>query len=451
MSQPSPASVKEELCPTENGSFEIPSVNKEISAESAKTLKTSKNLVKTQCGAKTKALMKWKLHAKTIAKRQGSKQLAVPYHGLKEEVPKNTAGSGKQRRQSGKAGQGLRQQQHPSITSKTSKQVKQLSKLEGLSSDLTQNTKQRRLLTKSVRGDTIDDLQPTIDPFEFTDKEFDFALENVLCINNENEAAEGDIPLAQLANRTKQQGHSYLKAVKIQTQNYVKQAVQTKIKPNKLPVKAKSKGLGTKRNAKMKRQKLVNGKDRPQKVGTNGRVRHQKVGANGKDIPQKVGAKAKVIKRKLKADQDVESEGELESVLKIEDEVVCEADSATEQLQNKREKAIKPKKEATTASKIPQQKNKQKIKVKQKKTDDVKLKTRISGTKPVKRKAKKDVSGDDTSPIKRRKTRLAKKLAKEAKKIKVNGMKMFKNVCWCLCLNVFFTRTYYQKHMQGLH
>ena len=426
MSQPNPGSeqklVKEEVNGLKESSTSgVSLVDGVKPAQPPKSKKSVKNVVKTQSGAKTKALMRSKLHAKTIAKRQHAKQLLKQSEASKakskqsQEVSVSGKDSGKQKKQWTKLAQSppskVKHMRH--FTDAVSKE---LLHLEG-------STMKRRLLSKSTESenaysktkntikhaaqtkviDNVDDLQPTIDPFEFTDKEFDFALEHVLCINNENEAEDDDIPLAELALKTKQGGCTYMKAVKFKTQNTVTCVAETKVVPPKQIIKAKSKEAlkPAERGAKTKKEKLT----------------------GIKKIPQNVCKKGKVPRKRLKTDPTEGTRNETNGAEDIGSNMTNEDKVLPRKLGNKREEIFTSKrkmKEANSASKIPQQKNKQKFKAEERKTEEnMKEKSLISGIKPAKRKSKKEASGEEHSAVKRRKTRLSKKLAKEAKKNKM--------------------------------
>ena len=394
MGQPSPKQeerhIKEKRTLQEqSGSYEVNHVDETKAAQVVKFAIANKAVVKTQRGVKTKALMRSKLQEKAVAKKKANKEWNETVTSVQDskqgrvvsDFPKSTnqiAKTGSQRKQLFDLPWVRKQQKQPSPVLGRFKKL----------SDLQQTRVQNERLSEPSTRENTKNLQPTIDPFEFTDNEFESVLDHVICFNSANDILDDDLPLAELANQKRTEESNNMKAaVKGKSEKIRNRAFQA--------VRTSKKKVGSKSKLQMKKET----------VHVGNRTRKLK---NPKQLPLDESPEKMLSKKRQKGVK-------LETVTDMnKDQIELNSSvSASDTNKNMAEHNDNFKKKSVIG--IPEQNKMHKLKTKQR---DSKEKEQKLGNKLVKakRKAKEESVGQEHSPIKRRKTRLSRKLAKEAKK-----------------------------------
>ena len=394
MGKPSPKQeerhIKEKMTLQEqSGSYEVNHVDETKPAQVVKFPIANKTVVKTQHGVKTKALMRSKLQEKAVAKKKANKEWNETVSSVQDskqgrvvsDFPISTnqiAKTGSQRKQLIDLPWVRKQQKQPSPVFGRFKKL----------SDLPQTRVQNERLSEPSTRENTKNLQPTIDPFEFTDNEFESVLDHVICFNSANDILDDDLPLAELANQKRTEESNNMKAaVKGKSEKISNRAFQA--------VRTSKKKVGSKSKLQMKKETA--------RVGN--RTRKLK---NAKQLPHDKSAEKILSKKRHKGVK-------LETVTDMNRDQIelNSSEGASNTSKNISEHKDNFKKKSVT--RMPEQNKMQNLKIKQM---DPKEKQQKLGNKLVKakRKAKEENVGQEHSPIKRRKTRLSRKLAKEAKK-----------------------------------
>ena len=330
----------------------------------------AKKVSKTQQrGVKTKALMRSKLQEKAVAKRRANKQLLSSDQNCTQSEVADTSGNKKQ----------------PPDMSGASKQHKQFFTFHKRAKQRLnlENEKHSGQINETSPHQNIEDLQATIDPFEFTDNEFESVLDNVICFNSARDTFCDDLPLAELA-PTKIQRQSKNTAVRKDEakKNVSKQTLKAKAE---VRTKRKMQNKRTTEQADHRTKELKNTIQLPRSRNTKGFLKKGNKYEN---------SEAAVLMDSGKINGN------------------CELDETPGDVLQRRKGSYKKGPNA----KLPQRK-KQNSKLKQ---NDVRKNQRAVGKNLTKRKRKVTdaIGAEENSPIKRRKTRLSRKIAKEAKKNK---------------------------------
>ena len=371
------------------GSHDVNHINETKSAQVAKLAISNKTAVKTQRGVKTKALMRSKLQEKAVAKKKANKEWNQSVNSVQDSKQaevvsgflKNTAQmaeTGSQKKQLLDLPWAPKQQKQPSPGLGRFKKL----------SNLQQTRVKKERLTEPSTQENTKNVQATIDPFEFTDNEFESVLDHVICFNSANDIFEDDLPLAELANQKRtEESNNLTVVVKGKSEKIRKRAFQA--------VTTSKKKVGSVSKLQMKKEttRTVN---KTRKLKNANQLPHDE--STEKILPKK---RQKVVKLEVVTDMNKDQ---------IE---VGGSEGAAYANKNMSEHKDNLKKKSIT--KIPQQNKMQNLKIKQ---NNTKEKQQKLGNKLVKskRKVKEESLGQKNSPIKRRKTRLSRKLAKEAKK-----------------------------------
>ena len=242
----------------------------------------------------------------------------------------------------------------------------------------TTNNKQ---LTKPSTRENTENLQATIDPFEFTDNEFESVLDHVICFNSANDILDDDLPLAELANQKRTEESNNTKAAVKEKSEKIRNRTFQAVRTSKKKVRSKSK--------LQKKKETAYVGNRTRKLKNANQLPHD-------ESPEKILSKKRQKGVKLVTVTDVNM-----------DEMELNSSEGTSHT-NKNMSAHKDNFKKKSVTRIPEQNKVQNLKIKQR---DPKEKQQKS-----KRKAKEERVGQEHSSIKRRKTRLSRKLAKEAKK-----------------------------------
>ena len=394
MGQPSPKQeerhVKDKRTLQEqSGSYEVNHVDEAKPAQVVKFAIASKTVVKTQRGVKTKALMRSKLQEKAVAKKKAKKesnQLVTSVQDSKQgrvvsDFLKSTnqiAKTGSQKRNLFDLPWVPKQQKQPSPVLGRFKKF----------SNLQQTRVQNERLTEPSTRENTKNSQATIDPFEFTDNEFESVLDHVICFNSANDILDDDLPLAELANQERTEESNNMKAaVKGKSEKIRNRAFQA--------VRTSKKKVGSKSKLQKKKETAHVG-NRTRKLKTASQLPHD-------ESTEKILSKNRQKGVKLETVTDTNM-----------DQTESNSSERTPRT-NKNMSEHKENFKKKSATRIPEQNKMQNLKIKRR---DPKEKQQKSGNKLVKakRKAKEGSAGQEHSPIKRRKTRLSRKLAKEAKK-----------------------------------
>ena len=394
MGQPSPTQeerhIKEETTFQEqSGSYDVNPMNETKPAQVAKLAISNKIVVKTQRGVKTKALMRSKLQEKAVAKRKANKEWNQSVNSVQDSKQAEVV-SGFLKSTTRVADTGSPKKQLLDLPW-APKQQKQRSPGPGRFkklSNLQQTRVKNERLTEPSTQENTKNLQPTIDPFEFTDNEFESVLDHVICFNSAKDIFEDDLPLAELANQKRTHGSNNMTAaVKGKSEKIKNRAFQA--------VTTSKKKVGSVSKLQMKKET------------TRTRNRSRKL-KNSKLLPHDESTENILPKKRQKG-------AKLEAVTDMNKDQVEGGGSEGASYTNKNMSGCKDSFKKKSVIKIPQQNKMQNLKIKQ---NDTKEKQQRLGNKlaKTKRKAKEESLGQENSSIKRRKTRLSRKLAKEAKK-----------------------------------
>ena len=394
MEQPSPTqeqkhTKEEKTFQEQSGSSDVNHMKETKSAQVAKLAIPSKTAVKTQRGVKTKALMRSKLQEKAVAKKKANKESHQSVNSVQDSKQTEVvSGFLKSTTQMAETGSQKKQLLDLPWTPKQQKQPSpgpgRFRKL----SNLQQTLVQKERLTEPSTHESTKNLQATIDPFEFTDNEFESVLDHVICFNSAKDIFEDDLPLAELASQKRtEEFNNMTAAVKGKSgkiRNRAFQAAATSKKKVGSVSKLQMKKETTRTENKTRKLKIAN------------QLPHDE--STEKILPKK---RQKVVKLKVVTDMNKDQ---------IEGGGSEGASYASKNMSEHKDNF-----EKKSVTKIPQQNKMQNLKIKQNNTKEKQQKL-VNKLVKSKRKVKEESLGQKNSPIKRRKTRLSRKLAKEAKK-----------------------------------